>query len=150
MSEKDEFSTYFRAIQVSFARVYSRILTEADLTLPQYALLSQLTVSGSMSMTEVSEKLHITKPAVTHLVDCLERKAFLKRIPHPSDRRIFLLEIQQKGKKIAREIQSEILHLLLKNLNQFTPEEKKTIVRFYALLSENLEELLIQKAGSSS
>ena len=149
MNEKDEFSSHFRANQVKFSRFYARILTQAGLTLPQYALLNQLAVAGIMSMTEVSEKLYVTKPAVTHLVDCLEKNKFLKRIPHSSDRRVFLLEIQPKGEKISSKIQSDILRFLLKTLNKFNADERKTITRFYAELSQTMENALMRSKGSA-
>lgn len=142
MNEKDEFSTYFRAIQTRFSRFYARCLTQTDLTLQQYALLNQLASSGTMSMTDASEKLLITKPAVTHLVDRLEKGGFIKRLAHPDDRRIYLLQISPKGKRVVRDIQSVILRFFLKTLNQFDAAEKKTIVRFYAQMSHTMDEIL--------
>ena len=142
MSEKDRFIHSFREIQPKFSRVDTCLLTEADLTLPQYALLNQLVDRGTSTMTEVSEKLHITKPAVTHLVDRLERNKFLKRLAHPKDRRIFLLQIQPKGEKIVRKAQTRVLGLLLKTLEVFSPRERETISRFYTLLSKTMDETL--------
>ena len=142
VNEKDEFSTYFRAIQIRFSRFYARFLTQADLTLQQYALLNQLASSGTMSMTDASEKLHISKPAVTHLVDRLEKSKLLRRAPHPNDRRVYLLEIQPKGKKIARKIQAHVLQYLLKTLNKFTASERRTIIKFYALMARSMDEIL--------
>jgi len=144
VNEQEEFSSYFRAIQIKFSRFYARFLTQADLTLQQYALLNQLVTAGTMSMTDAGEKLMITKPAVTNLVDRLEKGAFIKRIAHPEDRRIYLLEIQPKGRKVVREIQSVILKFLLKALNKFEPAERQVVVRFYALLSNTIDENLAQ------
>lgn len=142
MRETDEFIRSFREIQPKFSRVYALILMEAGLTLPQYALLSQLMDQGTLTMTEVSAKLHITKPAVTSLVDRLEKNKFLRRLAHPEDRRIFLLEIQPKGEKIVRTVQAYVLRLLLKTLGTFGPRERKTINRFYRLLSKTMDETL--------
>ncbi len=142
MNERDEFIQTFREIQPKFSRVYARLLIEADLTLPQYVLLNQLVDRGVLTMTEVSEKLHITKPAVTSLVDRLEKNRFLKRLAHPRDRRISLLEIQPKGKKIVRKVQGHILPLLLRTLDAFGPKERKLISRFYTRLSRTLDEIL--------
>lgn len=144
MAQRDEFIRTFREIQPKFSRLLARILTEADLTLPQFALLNQLVNYGTLSMTEVSERLGITKPAVTNLVDRLEKNKCLKRLPHSKDRRVFLLEIQAPGEKIVRDAQSQILPLLLKTLDQFSDKEKETIANFYSLLSKALDEVLEQ------
>src|SRR3989338_74444 len=100
--QKKEFAQFFREAQVSFSRFYSVALTAVDLTLPQYALLSQLGICGTISMTEASKRLHVTKPAITNLVDRLEEKKCLRRMAHAKDRRIYLLEILPKGEKLVR------------------------------------------------
>jgi len=138
MREKDTFTQYFREAQVGFSRFFAVILTQAGLTLPQYALLNQLALSGSIPMTEASKQLRITKPAVTHLVDRLEKNKYLKRLSHPKDRRIFLLEIQPKGLSLVRGVQSQVLDILLKALSQFSDQDQKTITQFYAALVQHL------------
>lgn len=144
MTEKDEFMSYFRKAQPKFSRVYASLLSKADLTLPQYALLSQLADTGKVAMTEISCKLYVSKPAITNLVDRLESKKLLKRVSHPKDRRVHLLEIQPKGEKIVRDIQAQFLNLLLKTLDQLNSAERKSVVRYYALISKTLDELLSQ------
>ena len=138
MNEKDRFVQYFREVQVGFSRIFTVILSQANLTLPQYALLNELSASGTIPMTQASKLLHITKPAVTHLVDRLEKSKCLKRLPHPNDRRIFLLEIQPKGSNLVKKVQSEVLAILLETLSQFSPQDQKIVTQFYSALVEHL------------
>jgi DNA-binding MarR family transcriptional regulator len=138
MSEKDNFTQYFREAQVGFSRFFTVILNQADLTLPQYALLNQLAASGTIPMTEASKQLYITKPAVTHLVDRLEKSKCLKRTAHAKDRRIFLLEIQPKGTALVRKVQSHVLEILLEAFSNFGEHDQKVITQFYAALVHNL------------
>ncbi len=137
-----EFAEHFREIQPKFTRIYAKILTDADLTLPQYALLNQLLPLGSVSMTEISSRLQITKPAVTSLVDRLEEKKFLERRPHPKDRRVILLHILPKGVRIVSKIQSYALNILSKAYSQFGAVEQKAISRFYSTLSTTMDEFM--------
>ncbi len=145
MAQKNDFVRHFRQLQPKFSRLYSQLLTDFDLTLPQYALLSQVTESGTLSMTEASTRLHITKPAITNLVDRLEKCKCLKRLPHPKDRRSYLLKIEARGEKIVREIQSSVLGILLRTLEKFGPEEKRAVARFYISLSETMDRALRHK-----
>lgn len=144
MSEKDKLTRYFREAQVGFSRFFSVILTKTGLTLPQYALLNQLNASGVIPMTRASKLLHITKPAVTNLVDRLEKRRYLKRLPHPSDRRVFLLDIQPKGIELVCEVQNHALKILLDAFSKFSEREQKTITQFYALLVQNLSAISTQ------
>ena len=138
MSEKDKFTQHFREAQVGFSRFFAVILTQAGLTLPQYALLNQLVASGTIPMTEAAKQLKITKPAVTNLVDRLEESRCLRRLPHAKDRRIFLLEIQPKGMAIVRKAQGQVLDILLQALSEFSDQDQKIITQFYAALVQHL------------
>jgi len=142
MDEKEKFLGHLRKVHLRFSRFYTRVLAQAGISLPQYALLNELANAESMPMTEVSGRLHITKPAVTHLVDRLEKAGLLKRISHPKDRRVYLLEIQPKGRKLVQEAQAKALSIFLKTLDQFSNAERKTMGRFYELLAQIIEEVL--------
>lgn len=132
----------FREVQPKFSRFYTRILQQAGLTQPQYAVLLELLSSypEPMSMTAISCKLYITKPAVTNLADRLEENGFLKRISHPNDRRISLLEIQPKGKKTAEKIRSRFLDVMVSAVKPLNRGEKDSVQKFYAFISGRLDE----------
>ena len=142
MGEREAFAASFRELHPKFSRMYAQMLTRVDLTLPQYTLLYQLMLLGTVSMTEISGRLEITKPAVTNLVDRLEEKKFLKRVPHTKDRRVILLEILPRGKKIITEIQGRSLDLLLKAYDQFNGKEHQVIRCFYATVSKVMDDFL--------
>jgi DNA-binding MarR family transcriptional regulator len=145
MQDKSEFARYFREIQPKFSRLYAGLLTEARLSLPQYALLNLLVSRGVIPMRGAAAELHITKPAVTNLVDRLEKGRYLRRVPHPKDRRVSLLEIQPKGRRVVQDAQSYVLGLLLKTLGGFSAREKGVVSRFYSLLSKNMDEVLARR-----
>jgi len=144
VGEREQFEARFREIQPKFSRLYGHLLAEANLTLPQFTLLAQLIGRRTMSMTEVSSHLHVSKPAVTNLVDRLEENGYLKRLAHPEDRRVFLLEVEAKGERVVRSMQARGLELLLKVFDQFNTKEQKVISSFYQLLSEKMDEMLMQ------
>ena len=142
MGEREDFTHHFREVQPKFSRLYAHVLTEAEVNLPQFALLSQLAARSPLSMSEAGGRLGISKPAVTNLVDRLEKKGFLRRKPHPKDRRVFLLEIKPKGKILVRRVQGNALTVLLKTLEQFNAKDRQTVAHFYELLSRTLDEKL--------
>lgn len=144
MNNRDGFVASLREVHPKFSRMYTQMLGQVDLTLPQYALLYQLILLGSVSMSEVSSRLGITKPAVTNLVDRLEEKKYLKRVPNTEDRRVILLEILPKGKKIITEIQEKSLGILLKAYDQFSGKEHDVISRFYVTMSKVMDDFLMR------
>ena len=148
MTNEKELIAHFREMQTTFSRFYSTTLTKLNLTLPQYALLNELVHNGIMTMSQTSKKLHISKPAITNLVDRLEKSSYLNRTEHPKDRRIYLLKVKLKSIKVVRKIQSHILGIFFKTLSQFDAEDRKTVVRFYNSLSQQIAKALVRSKNS--
>ena len=142
---QENFLTSLRDVQVQFSRIYICVLNRIGLTLPQYTLLNVLSGLPPMTMTEASQKLHITKPAITHLVDHLEKKKCMKRLADEKDRRIYLLQITEKGLKIVKETQSQIFQYLLQTFDPLSESEKKAVENFYGSLSKKLGEVLCKE-----
>jgi DNA-binding MarR family transcriptional regulator len=59
---------------------------------------------GTMPPSEIGERLQVTRATVTGVVDSLERRGFVRRSPHPVDRRSLLVEITPDGLAVLREL----------------------------------------------
>ena len=66
-------------------------------------VLEHLEAEGSLTQRELGERLSITSGAVTMLVDRLEAAGWVRRGPHPSDRRYVLVELTEKAATDAPE-----------------------------------------------
>ena len=84
-------------------------------------ILMCLYKNDRMTMKEIAEKIHRTKPTVTVLIDKLEKLGYLKREVSSHDSRCTYIVLTKKGKdfKIIFETISESLNnLLYKNLSE--------------------------------
>lgn len=54
---------------------------------------------GTVLMSELAGRLAITKGAVTQLITRLEAKELVERSPHPTDSRVTLISLTEKGKE---------------------------------------------------
>ena len=61
-----------------------------------------------MTMGELADMLGIDRPNATSVVDDLESRGLVRRVPHPTDRRAKLVETTKKGRALARRAE-EIL-----------------------------------------
>jgi DNA-binding MarR family transcriptional regulator len=52
---------------------------------------------------EIAERLIISRATITGLLDSLERRGYVRRMPHSSDRRMLLIEPTESGRKVAHE-----------------------------------------------
>ncbi len=80
----------------------AKLVQTFDLTPASGLVLSMLADSEApLPPNEIASRLIITRATVTGLVDSLERRGYVQRHSHPSDRRMILVEITAKGHQVA-------------------------------------------------
>ncbi len=52
---------------------------------------------------QIAARLIISRATVTGLIDSLERRGYVRRVPHSSDRRMLLIEPTESGRQVAHE-----------------------------------------------
>ena len=52
---------------------------------------------------QIAERLIISRATVTGLLDSLEKRGYVRRLPHSGDRRMLLIELTDSGRRIAHE-----------------------------------------------
>ncbi|MBC7123463.1 MAG: MarR family transcriptional regulator, partial [Pseudothermotoga sp.] len=62
---------------------------------------------GPCKMKDLADALSMTKANVTHLVDVLEKKGFVKRTPDEFDRRAIQLRVTEHGERVYNELIEE-------------------------------------------
>ena len=83
--------------------------------------------NGKMTMKDIADSIHRTKPTVTVLIDKLEKLGYLKRVASDEDSRFTNIVLTQKGedfKVIFEKISKDLNKMLYKNLS---PEESELI-----------------------
>ena len=100
------------AAATSIVRAHQLVLAAIDgalrplgLTFARYEALVLLSFSsrGSLPLGKMGERLMIHPTSVTNIVDRLEAQGFIRRVPHPTDRRTTLAEITDQGRKVVEE-----------------------------------------------
>ena len=69
------------------------------LNVRQRLVLQCIGLDGGCSMASLAQRLGVTPSTTTGLVDRLEEEGFVRREPHPSDRRATLLWLSRKGQQ---------------------------------------------------
>jgi len=80
----------------------SSLLQPFNLSPASGLVLSILANSASpLPPYKIADRLIISRPTVTGLIDSLEQRGYVKRIPHLSDRRMLLIELTDSGREVA-------------------------------------------------
>jgi len=72
---------------------------------PSSALALSVIVNEEVPLppNEIAERLIISRATITGLLDSLERRGYVRRMPHSSDRRMLLIEPTESGRSVANE-----------------------------------------------
>jgi DNA-binding MarR family transcriptional regulator len=72
---------------------------------PSSALALSIVVDARepLAPNQIATRLIISRATVTGLVDSLERRGYVRRVPHSSDRRMLLIEPTESGCQVAHE-----------------------------------------------
>jgi DNA-binding MarR family transcriptional regulator len=87
-------------------RIERMTVEEVGLTPPQYHLLRTLWDEDKVPLKDLAEANNCTRATITGLIDGLEEKGFVRRIPNPDDRRSLLAELTTKGQALRQHSDS--------------------------------------------
>ncbi|HTW89852.1 MAG TPA: MarR family transcriptional regulator [Candidatus Binataceae bacterium] len=113
-----------------------------DLTLTQVDVLSVLARAkgASISCSEIADRTLITKGGITGILDRLEARGLVKRIPSSDDRRSVLIRLSAKGVELFRKLNRELVRGNKSLLEKaFRPEQMKEFTKLLELLIRGLE-----------
>lgn len=98
-----------------------KLITQKELTNYQSKVLTVLQVVSEISMSELADRLVMSKPQLTANVDVLVRLGLVERISDPNDRRKIIIRMVEKGV-------------------QYIDKTKQSMGKFYDLYYNNLTE----------
>jgi DNA-binding MarR family transcriptional regulator len=103
-------TSIMRAHQLFLAQA-NDVLRPFDLTFARYEVLAWLAWNaecGSLSLSQIGERLQVTPATVTSAIDRLESDDLVRRVPHPNDARSTLAEITPLGRRTVAAATAEL------------------------------------------
>jgi MarR family transcriptional regulator, 2-MHQ and catechol-resistance regulon repressor len=114
-----------------------------DLTPAQMDVLSALAAAegASLNCSEIAERTLITKGGITGILDRLEARGLVKRIPSPDDRRSVRVRLSAKGVELFRKLHPQKARCNRSLFDKaFTLEQVKELSGLLQLLIRSLED----------
>lgn len=93
------------------------------MSLETYYCLQMLRWDGAMTMSELAERLRITKQQATQMIDRLYRYDFVRRMYDQEDRRVIRIEITQRAVEYVKNNVAKHTRFLDGLEKKLTPEE---------------------------
>src|SRR5258705_10001795 len=120
-------------------------ITNAGESESRLRLLYELHCNGPRKMADLADTLSVTPRSITALVDGLEAESLVRRSPHPTDRRITMIELTEGAATIEEQFESfqAAIERLFTDLDE---TDRRTLVRVFSALEAKIAKL--PEAGS--
>lgn len=116
------------------------ILTDFDITPPQFNALVTIIRHDDLTMGSLCRHLFLASSTVTDLIDRMERNGLVERVRDSRDRRVIRLRARSRGRAMLREVMRARLEYLSEILNEFSEEQVEelecSLDRLYQLMTE--------------
>ncbi len=124
----------FMHAKAEIHRTIGTQIHERGLSGSQLGILRVLAESSAqgLKLNEISQRLSVTPGNLTGLVDRLEEAGYLRRAPHPEDRRVTLAVLTSAGRKLFEQIH---------------PAHAARVAHLMSALSASEQELLAELLG---
>lgn len=118
---------------------YDRRFEVLDLNLSQAMMLAYVAEFGAETQSRMADRLGVGRAAAGNIVDALEKRELLERLPNPDDRRVWLVQSTPTGKELAERI-AEIDVVFRADLRKgFTRAERQQLASLLLRVQENLQ-----------
>jgi DNA-binding MarR family transcriptional regulator len=84
--------------------VEQTVLREKNLTWTGFVVLREVWTARQLETRHAAEQAGIAKATLTGVVDTLVRRGLVRRVRHPADGRLVLLEMTRSGQRLVRDL----------------------------------------------
>ena len=110
-----------------------------DLSRPQLRLMIKLT-EDPPTISELAERLNISSPGVTQMIDKLQIKGYVNRQSLEKDQRLVRVQITEAGREALRLSQEAFAERVAVVLSPLSDAERQQLLTLFAKLDENLSD----------
>jgi DNA-binding MarR family transcriptional regulator len=111
------------------------VLAENGLSMWGYSVLVALDRSSIRTQAALAEAIGADKTRIIAILDELQEKGLIERVPDPDDRRVRLLAITEAGRRVKNRTQTAIQRGEERWLGTLSPSDRTTFLRVLQELS---------------
>lgn len=124
---------------LSLRNYAENLLKPYDLTVEQLFLLKNTTLDEGITQKQLSDIVGKQPANITRILDRLERKSLIRRVPNPDDRRSALVLLTIQGQDLLSEVKSLFESYSGRMLQGISPEEEQMFKEILARIESNIQ-----------
>jgi MarR family 2-MHQ and catechol resistance regulon transcriptional repressor len=126
------------------SRASFRYFQGSPLTDAQFNVLVQLKYAKerSLSQSALGRRLVVNKADMTGIIDRLEKAGLVMRLPHPTDRRVHMIAMTEKGERMADGLEPGYLDGVHQLMAGIPGKDLRSLMRTLEKVRRNIEMML--------
>lgn len=120
---------------------YQKVVNPFDITVDQWEILVVLWEKEGITQKELAERLHKDQTNVARMLFKLEKKEFIYRVVHETDRRSLRVYLTPKGSESKDDILSPSIEAYKNTIKGLSEEEVETFRRILSVMYNNVKDL---------
>ena len=114
-------------VRVEIIDALDRELAAFDISAPQLFVLSSVAHGEAESAAGLCKSISYDPGAMTRMIDRLQQKGLVRRVPHPEDRRAMNLELTVAGKALFPQLVAVKDRVQMQFLRGFSEEDARLL-----------------------
>jgi len=144
---REELITWFFRASALLDPVRLGIWDSQGLTVTQLRLLNHLYEEEGLSNAELAERMYVTRPSISAMLDRLERRGFIRREISPDDRRSIRIFLEPAGREAVAALRPAIRRYVAELIADLSEEEVRTIAGALERLVTAMQARAIRQAA---
>lgn len=128
-------ANYLDKISRSFFRNF-------DITDAQYNVMVVIKLENrKLTQVEISERMVSSRANITSLIDKLQKKGYVRRLPVEGDRRVYQVQLTAKGIKKVDEVEPKYIKTVEKNMKCVSADESRNLSRLLGKIRNTFKDI---------
>lgn len=112
-----------------------------NMSTPQFYCLWVISKHDKFKMSDLANHLSLSYASATNLVNRLSDADLVNRYDDPDDRRVVIVEVNEKGREVTEMIRKKLLDALMGKCQALSEEQRNDMIKGFECLVNIMEQI---------
>jgi DNA-binding MarR family transcriptional regulator len=141
LSAKEALGHFMGRATRAMSRMLQNVITDAgyDITIEQWVIIANLNRKNGQFQQQLADNTYKNKTSVTRMINALQKKGLVERIPDPKDLRQKRIFLTKKGVQLYKKLRPLAMQVQEKATHGIEPDEMESCKNILLKIYGNIE-----------
>jgi DNA-binding MarR family transcriptional regulator len=141
ISAKEALGHFMGRTTRAMSRMFQNVITHAgyDITIEQWVIIANLNRKNGQFQQQLADNTYKNKTSVTRMINALQKKGLVDRIPYPKDLRQKRIFLTKKGVQLYKKLRPLAMQVQEKATQGIEPDEMESCKNILLKIYGNIE-----------